>query len=89
MVTATRSVDWLSGFDAMRSPLHPLKSVAISVQSMSLSDDAQNVSIDGIDLDSGRAVTVSIVDRHEQFSGRRIDAEVDQLVLVLTLERVS
>ena len=56
---------------------------------MSLSDNAQNVSIDGIDLDSGRAVTVSIVDRHEQFSGRRIDAEVDQLVLVLTLERVS
>ena len=73
----------------MRSPLQPLKSVAISVQSMSLSDDAQNVSIDGIDLDSGRAVTVSIVDRHEQISGRRIDAEVDQLVLVLTLERVS
>ena len=56
---------------------------------MSLSDNAQNVSIDGIDLDSGRAVTVSIVDRQEQVSGRRIDAEVDQLVLVLTLERVS
>lgn len=72
-----------------RSPFEALKSVAVAVQSMSLSDDATTLSVDGIDLDSGRAVTVSVSDRHEHRAGRRIDAETHQLVLVLTLERVS